>query len=119
MKLAVLHCRSVAERGSRRGRRAPARAGGAADRPAVGASQPGEAAAEEPAATAAAPVRVKAAVAVRTDAARRPFAAGDLDEIIRRPGWSGDRWSVMVVSLDRGDTLFAYGAHERWRRRRT
>jgi serine-type D-Ala-D-Ala carboxypeptidase/endopeptidase (penicillin-binding protein 4) len=34
----------------------------------------------------------------------------DLAEIIRRPGWNGDRWSVMVVSLDRGDTLFMHGA---------
>ena len=36
----------------------------------------------------------------------------ELAEIIRRPGWSGDRWSVLVVSLDRGDTIFAYGAHD-------
>jgi D-alanyl-D-alanine carboxypeptidase/D-alanyl-D-alanine-endopeptidase (penicillin-binding protein 4) len=34
----------------------------------------------------------------------------DLAEIIRRPGWTGDRWSVMVRSLDRGDTLFMTGA---------
>ncbi|HSJ08783.1 MAG TPA: D-alanyl-D-alanine carboxypeptidase/D-alanyl-D-alanine-endopeptidase [Longimicrobiales bacterium] len=33
----------------------------------------------------------------------------DLEEIIRRPGWTGDVWSVMVVSLDRGDTLFSHG----------
>lgn len=36
----------------------------------------------------------------------------DLAEIIRRPGWTGDRWSVMVVSLDRGDTLFSQGGTE-------
>lgn len=36
----------------------------------------------------------------------------DLAEIITRPGWTGDRWSVMVTSLDRGDTLFAHGAAE-------
>jgi serine-type D-Ala-D-Ala carboxypeptidase/endopeptidase (penicillin-binding protein 4) len=35
-----------------------------------------------------------------------------LEEMIRRPGWRDDRWSVMVVSLDRGDTLFARNAHE-------
>jgi len=34
----------------------------------------------------------------------------DLEEIIARPRWTGDRWSVMVVSLDKGDTLFAHGA---------
>ncbi|HSK20091.1 MAG TPA: D-alanyl-D-alanine carboxypeptidase/D-alanyl-D-alanine-endopeptidase [Longimicrobiales bacterium] len=33
----------------------------------------------------------------------------DLREIIARPGWSGDEWSVMVRSLDRGDTLFSFG----------
>jgi serine-type D-Ala-D-Ala carboxypeptidase/endopeptidase (penicillin-binding protein 4) len=34
----------------------------------------------------------------------------DLAEIIRRPRWTGDRWSVMVQSLDRGDTLFMTGS---------
>jgi serine-type D-Ala-D-Ala carboxypeptidase/endopeptidase (penicillin-binding protein 4) len=33
----------------------------------------------------------------------------DLAEIMRRPRWTGDRWSVMVRSLDRGDTLFVAG----------
>ena len=33
--------------------------------------------------------------------------AEDLSSIIGSQGWSGDRWSVMVVSLDAGDTLFA------------
>ena len=36
------------------------------------------------------------------DALRR-----DLSRIIAEPGWSGDEYGVMVVSLDRGDTLFA------------
>lgn len=36
----------------------------------------------------------------------------DLADIIRRPRWSGDEWSVMVQSLDQGDTLFAQG-HDR------
>jgi D-alanyl-D-alanine carboxypeptidase/D-alanyl-D-alanine-endopeptidase (penicillin-binding protein 4) len=36
----------------------------------------------------------------------------DLREIISRPRWTGDRWSVMVRSLDRGDTLFSYGGEE-------
>jgi serine-type D-Ala-D-Ala carboxypeptidase/endopeptidase (penicillin-binding protein 4) len=59
----------------------------------------------------------RAAATTRTTAAPAPDAAtstlrSDLGEIIRRPRWSGDRWSVMVVSLDRGDTLFAHGAHD-------
>jgi serine-type D-Ala-D-Ala carboxypeptidase/endopeptidase (penicillin-binding protein 4) len=40
-----------------------------------------------------------------------PALHAQLNEIIRRPGWTGDRWSVMVVSLDRGDTLFAHNPH--------
>ncbi|HEX2166224.1 MAG TPA: hypothetical protein VHG09_03200, partial [Longimicrobiales bacterium] len=39
----------------------------------------------------------------------RAALAADLREIIGRPGWSGDEWSVMVRSLDRGDTLFSHG----------
>jgi serine-type D-Ala-D-Ala carboxypeptidase/endopeptidase (penicillin-binding protein 4) len=31
----------------------------------------------------------------------------DLSRIIAEPGWEGDEYGVMVVSLDRGDTLFA------------
>jgi serine-type D-Ala-D-Ala carboxypeptidase/endopeptidase (penicillin-binding protein 4) len=37
----------------------------------------------------------------------------DLAGMIRRPGWRGDRWSVLVVSLDHGDTLYAQGAYDR------
>jgi serine-type D-Ala-D-Ala carboxypeptidase/endopeptidase (penicillin-binding protein 4) len=33
----------------------------------------------------------------------------DLREIIARPRWTGDQWSVMVRSLDRGDVLFSFG----------
>lgn len=36
----------------------------------------------------------------------------DLEQIIRSPRWSGDRWSVVVLSLDRGDTLFELGGDE-------
>ena len=36
----------------------------------------------------------------------------DLERLIESPGWTTDRWSVMVVSLDRGDTLFAHGPAE-------
>ena len=32
----------------------------------------------------------------------------DLERLIQGTGWNGDRWSVMVVSLDRGDTLYAH-----------
>jgi D-alanyl-D-alanine carboxypeptidase/D-alanyl-D-alanine-endopeptidase (penicillin-binding protein 4) len=32
----------------------------------------------------------------------------DLDRLIKSPAWRGDQWGVLVVSLDRGDTLFAY-----------
>lgn len=65
----------------------------------------------EPAGSAATPAATPAAAAVT----REPAAIAlqnELETIIRRTGWRGDRWSVMVVSLDRGDTLFAYGAHE-------
>jgi D-alanyl-D-alanine carboxypeptidase/D-alanyl-D-alanine-endopeptidase (penicillin-binding protein 4) len=33
----------------------------------------------------------------------------DLERLITAPNWPSDVWSVMVVSLDRGDTLFAHG----------
>lgn len=36
----------------------------------------------------------------------------DLARLIESPGWSGDRWSVLVVSLDRGDTLFSHRADD-------
>lgn len=32
----------------------------------------------------------------------------EIQRLIRSPGWRGDRWSVLVVSLDRGDTIFSY-----------
>jgi D-alanyl-D-alanine carboxypeptidase/D-alanyl-D-alanine-endopeptidase (penicillin-binding protein 4) len=34
----------------------------------------------------------------------------DLERLIQSPGWGGDRWSVIVVSLDKGDTLFNHDA---------
>lgn len=52
-----------------------------------------------------------AAPAASGDAEARALQA-DLERLIRRPNWTGDRWSVMVLSLDRGDTLYAHGAHE-------
>ncbi|NIP81931.1 MAG: D-alanyl-D-alanine carboxypeptidase/D-alanyl-D-alanine-endopeptidase [Gemmatimonadetes bacterium] len=36
----------------------------------------------------------------------------ELEGAIEAPGWEDDRWGVMVVSLDAGDTLFARGAEE-------
>lgn len=34
--------------------------------------------------------------------------SSELVQVIRGTGWPSDRWSVMVVSLDGGDTLFAH-----------
>jgi serine-type D-Ala-D-Ala carboxypeptidase/endopeptidase (penicillin-binding protein 4) len=36
--------------------------------------------------------------------------SGDLERLVTSSGWNGDQWSVLVVSLDKGDTLFAHGA---------
>jgi serine-type D-Ala-D-Ala carboxypeptidase/endopeptidase (penicillin-binding protein 4) len=61
------------------------------------------------------------AVATTTGVAEAATAAdpysrqlqSELEELIRRTRWADARWSVMVVSLDRGDTLYAHNAHER------
>jgi D-alanyl-D-alanine carboxypeptidase/D-alanyl-D-alanine-endopeptidase (penicillin-binding protein 4) len=58
--------------------------------------------------TAAAAMVAPAAIAPSVNSLRT-----DLEQILSRPRWNGDRWSVMVVSLDRGDTLFAHGADEK------
>jgi serine-type D-Ala-D-Ala carboxypeptidase/endopeptidase (penicillin-binding protein 4) len=55
--------------------------------------------------------RAPVAGAVATDAAAAELAA-ELSAILSRPGWRDDRWSVLVYSLDRGDTLFAHGAYD-------
>ena len=34
----------------------------------------------------------------------------DLTRLVESPNWGGDRWSVIVVSLSRGDTLFGHDA---------
>jgi serine-type D-Ala-D-Ala carboxypeptidase/endopeptidase (penicillin-binding protein 4) len=91
---------------------------------------PGPSPQPSPPASAAGLSALAAAAAQRTAVARPPAAAqpeptngatggnaaaglhAQLEEMIRRPGWTDDRWSVMVVSLDRGDTLFAQNAHE-------
>lgn len=59
-------------------------------------------------ATAAGPSGSAAEAAVATDAMSEALRA-DLRQIIARPGWSGDRWSVTVRSIDRGDVLFSFG----------
>ena len=51
---------------------------------------------------------VSIAPAVRTTAVVN--LGNDLERIINGAGWSSDRWSVLVVSLDKGDTLFAHQA---------
>jgi len=50
-----------------------------------------------------------AAPTVASEAALAAVAAlgSDLDRAMSVPGWRTDEWSVLVVSLDRGDTLFA------------
>jgi serine-type D-Ala-D-Ala carboxypeptidase/endopeptidase (penicillin-binding protein 4) len=68
------------------------------------------------AASAAQPAESEANVATPAGTAADPSARQlqlELEEIIRRPRWTGDQWSVMAISLDRGDTLFSYNAHQR------
>ncbi len=64
---------------------------------------------------AAAPEQLRATPAVASSV--RPAAVGsatldlrnDIEGMIRSPGWSSDQWSVTIVSLTRGDTLFSHG----------
>jgi serine-type D-Ala-D-Ala carboxypeptidase/endopeptidase (penicillin-binding protein 4) len=70
-------------------------------------ARPADDAAGPPAAAAA-----TAEAVVSADPGSRTLQS-ELTQLIKRPGWTGDAWSVMVVSLDRGDTLFAHGAHDR------
>lgn len=46
--------------------------------------------------------------AITASSAEAVALASDLSSIIRIPGWSNDKWGVMVVSVDHGDTLFAH-----------
>ncbi|HUG38958.1 MAG TPA: D-alanyl-D-alanine carboxypeptidase/D-alanyl-D-alanine-endopeptidase [Longimicrobiales bacterium] len=55
----------------------------------------------------AAPAAPAAPAAAVADA-RAQQLARDLAQVLRESGWPSDRWSVMVVSLDGGDTLFAH-----------
>ena len=55
------------------------------------------------------------AAAAAAAAAASPEVADlqrDLEGLITEPKWPNDQWSVMVVSLDRGDTLFAHGSSD-------
>ncbi len=62
-------------------------------------------------ALAAASVLALAAVrAPAPDQAAVRSLRSDLERLIERTGWRSGRWSVMVVSLDGGDTLFAHAA---------
>lgn len=36
--------------------------------------------------------------------------SNDLNRLIANSGWTGDKWSVTVVSLDKGDTLFSHAS---------
>jgi D-alanyl-D-alanine carboxypeptidase/D-alanyl-D-alanine-endopeptidase (penicillin-binding protein 4) len=56
-------------------------------------------------------VVVQTAASARSEEPERQLAA-ELERAIEALGWDDDRWSVMVVSLDGGDTLFAHGAEE-------
>jgi D-alanyl-D-alanine carboxypeptidase/D-alanyl-D-alanine-endopeptidase (penicillin-binding protein 4) len=51
-------------------------------------------------------VPIAAVAAPRTAAVTA--LSNDLQRLINSSGWSGDQWSVTVVSLDKGDTLFAH-----------
>jgi serine-type D-Ala-D-Ala carboxypeptidase/endopeptidase (penicillin-binding protein 4) len=59
-------------------------------------------------ATAAPVYAAPAAVAASTPAITG--LSNDLERLVTSSGWNGDQWSVLVVSLDKGDTLFAHGA---------
>jgi D-alanyl-D-alanine carboxypeptidase/D-alanyl-D-alanine-endopeptidase (penicillin-binding protein 4) len=51
-------------------------------------------------------------VAAPARAATSTRLQSDLERIIESPRWNGDRWSVLVISLDKGDTLFDHHADE-------
>ena len=60
-------------------------------------------------APAAAPHAVPIAIAGAKTAAVTALS-NDLNRLVTSTGWSGDQWSVTVVSLDKGDTLFSHGS---------
>lgn len=62
-----------------------------------------------PAAEVAAPVHAVAMAAAPRNAAVDALSS-DLERLIAGSGFRGDKWSVLVVSLDKGDTLFSHDA---------
>ncbi|MGQ0562101.1 MAG: D-alanyl-D-alanine carboxypeptidase/D-alanyl-D-alanine endopeptidase [Gemmatimonadota bacterium] len=52
------------------------------------------------------PSRPALTVSGSAPAAADTRLARDLERMIDSPDWQGDRWGVMVVSLEKGDTLF-------------
>jgi serine-type D-Ala-D-Ala carboxypeptidase/endopeptidase (penicillin-binding protein 4) len=86
----------------------------AAPVPAQAGQEPSQSAATQADAatmTAGAPASLATAVPPPPDAATAALRR-DIAEILRRPRWTNDQWGVMVVSLDRGDTLFAHAPAE-------
>jgi D-alanyl-D-alanine carboxypeptidase/D-alanyl-D-alanine-endopeptidase (penicillin-binding protein 4) len=71
---------------------------------------------QNPAPEAGATDAASSSALARTVAPRERLSAavadlrGDLEKLIRSANWRGDEWSVAVVSLDRGDTLFDHHA---------
>ncbi|HEY0809195.1 MAG TPA: D-alanyl-D-alanine carboxypeptidase/D-alanyl-D-alanine-endopeptidase, partial [Longimicrobiales bacterium] len=64
-----------------------------------------------PAAAPAAPTHAVPIVAVAAPRTAAVTAlSNDLERLINSSGWSGDQWSVTVISLDKGDTLFTHGS---------
>lgn len=78
-------------------------------------AQPAEAVASAPGASASGPAAVGALASAPTATSADPAVTllrTDLDRVLANAGIRGARWSVMVVSVDRGDTLYALGADE-------
>lgn len=57
---------------------------------------------------AAPPTGDETEVPARAAGAAAERLRGSLEGAIRVPGWSNDRWSVLVMSLDYGDTLYSH-----------
>lgn len=76
---------------------------------AMGAAAPGREAAQDRAAQAADEPAAERGARPAAEA-RYPELVREIEEAIAAPGWDEDRWSVLVVSLDGGDTLFSHRA---------
>ena len=62
-----------------------------------------------PVAPATPPHAIPMAVAATRTAAVTALS-NDLNRLVTNTGWSGDQWSVTVISLDKGDTLFSHNS---------